>query len=346
MDYEAIHKLIWDFKYQYSTANSDNLISYAILIGSIGALLYISVRVWGHIARAEPIDVFPLLRPFAIGLVIFFFPAFLGLLDGAFQPLSKGTDKMAGNVGVELKSAYNEQKSLIQERNESRIQAVTTDTEEDDQNGGNKLLNDLNPTKFFKLLRVKAEAWMASAESDFRQWVMDGLRWLYQAAALFIEVMAVFALLILSIFGPLSFGLSIFDGLSNSMVSWCARYINVSLWVPIANVLRALLGKMELFLVNQEVSHLSGAEAMSFTENVSLIIFYIMGALCFFLVPTIAGWIISGGGNTNAIGNKFGSFVSGTAGALGTATGLAVGGAVYGASKLMQNKDTGDVKEG
>ena len=37
-------------------------------IAGLGALFYVAYRVWQSLARAEPIDVFPMLRPFAIGL--------------------------------------------------------------------------------------------------------------------------------------------------------------------------------------------------------------------------------------------------------------------------------------
>ena len=39
----------------------------AMAIAGIGALLYIAYRVWQSLAQAEPIDLFPLMRPFAIG---------------------------------------------------------------------------------------------------------------------------------------------------------------------------------------------------------------------------------------------------------------------------------------
>ena len=39
-------------------------------IAGLGALFYVAYRVWQSLARAEPIDVFPMLRPFAIGLCI------------------------------------------------------------------------------------------------------------------------------------------------------------------------------------------------------------------------------------------------------------------------------------
>ena len=36
-------------------------------LAGLGALFYVAYRVWQSLARAEPVDVFPLLRPFALG---------------------------------------------------------------------------------------------------------------------------------------------------------------------------------------------------------------------------------------------------------------------------------------
>ena len=51
-------------------------------LAGLGALFYVAYRVWQSLARAEPVDVFPLLRPFALGLCIMFFPTIvLGTLN-------------------------------------------------------------------------------------------------------------------------------------------------------------------------------------------------------------------------------------------------------------------------
>ena len=51
-------------------------------VAGFGALFYIAYRVWQSLARAEPIDVFPMLRPFAIGICILLFPTLvLGTLN-------------------------------------------------------------------------------------------------------------------------------------------------------------------------------------------------------------------------------------------------------------------------
>jgi hypothetical protein len=41
-------------------------------LAGLGALFYVALKVWQALSSAEPIDVFPLLRPFALGLYYIF----------------------------------------------------------------------------------------------------------------------------------------------------------------------------------------------------------------------------------------------------------------------------------
>ena len=57
-------------------------------IAGLGALFYVAVRVWQSLVRAEAIDVYPLLRPFAVGFCIMFFPTVvLGTLNAVSSPV-------------------------------------------------------------------------------------------------------------------------------------------------------------------------------------------------------------------------------------------------------------------
>lgn len=67
----------------------------ASAIAGLGALLYISYRVWQSMARGEAIDLFPLLRPFALGLCIMLFqPLVLGGLNGILSPVVTGAHQL------------------------------------------------------------------------------------------------------------------------------------------------------------------------------------------------------------------------------------------------------------
>ena len=79
-------------------------------LAGLGALFYVAVRVWQSMARAEPIDVYPLLRPFAIGICILLFPTLvLGTLNTVLSPIVQGTHKMLEGQTLDMEQ-YRAQK--------------------------------------------------------------------------------------------------------------------------------------------------------------------------------------------------------------------------------------------
>lgn len=73
MNFDNLHQILANL-YQDMIPLCSNMIGVAKGLAGLGALFYVAYRVWQALSRAEPIDVFPLLRPFAIGLCIMFFP--------------------------------------------------------------------------------------------------------------------------------------------------------------------------------------------------------------------------------------------------------------------------------
>ena len=73
MDFENLHQILRSL-YDEMMPLCEDMAGVAKGIAGLGALFYVAYRVWQSLARAEPIDVFPMLRPFAIGLCIMFFP--------------------------------------------------------------------------------------------------------------------------------------------------------------------------------------------------------------------------------------------------------------------------------
>jgi conjugative transposon TraJ protein len=66
-------------------------------IAGFGALWYIAARVYRQIASAEPIDFYPLMRPFALGLAILLFPTVISVINGVMQPTVSATGGMVQN---------------------------------------------------------------------------------------------------------------------------------------------------------------------------------------------------------------------------------------------------------
>ena len=83
-------------------------------IAGLGALFYVAHRVWQSLSRAEPVDVYPLLRPFAIGLCIMFFPVFvLDTINTVLSPVVRGTHQMLETQTIDM-NEYRRQKDRLE----------------------------------------------------------------------------------------------------------------------------------------------------------------------------------------------------------------------------------------
>src|ERR1700744_1098103 len=67
-------------------------------IAGFAATWYIASRVWRHIANAEPIDFYPLFRPFVMGFCIIIFPSLIAMINGVMQPTVTGSATMVQNT--------------------------------------------------------------------------------------------------------------------------------------------------------------------------------------------------------------------------------------------------------
>ena len=72
IDWTNLHELLRSL-YDEMMPLCEDMASVAKGVAGIGALFYVAYRVWQSLSRAEEIDVFPLFRPFVLGLCIMFF---------------------------------------------------------------------------------------------------------------------------------------------------------------------------------------------------------------------------------------------------------------------------------
>jgi conjugative transposon TraJ protein len=100
------------------------------------------------------------------------------------------------------------------------------------------------------------------------------------------------------------FGLSIFDGLQNTLTVWIARYINVFLWPPVANIFGSIIAKIQenMLRIDIEQINLYGDTFFS-SSDTAYIIFLIIGIIGYFTVPSVANYIVHAGG-TNILLHK------------------------------------------
>ena len=273
-------------------------------IAGLGALFYIALRVWSSLSRAEPIDVFPLLRPFALGFCIMFFPTIvLGTMNAVLSPVVQGTEKMVHVQQDDLQALQLKRDRLEEEaykRDKSRAYLV------DDEAWNNKIeeMGFIGPEDAITLAGMYAERTAFNAKRWFIKKVYQLLELLFHAASLVIDTLRTFFLIVLSILGPIVFGIAVWDGLSGSLTAWFSRYISVYLWLPVSSILTALLTKIQILMLNKEIAQLQDVNYMPDSGNWYYIVFFLIGILGFFSVPTVSGWIIEAGGGIGNYGKN------------------------------------------
>ena len=79
------------------------------------------------------------------------------------------------------------------------------------------------------------------------------MEFLFRAASLVVDTIRTFFLIVLSVLGPFAFAVSVFDGFQGTLVQWLARYISVYLWLPISDLLGAMLAKIQTLVLQSEM---------------------------------------------------------------------------------------------
>ncbi len=275
-------------------------------IAGFAATWYIAYRVWRHLANAEPIDFYPLLRPFAIGIAILLFPSVIELINGVMQPTVVGTAAMVENSNEAVATLLKQKEEAIKTTDAWQMYVGDDGngdrdkwykyTHPDDPNGDNEGV--------FEGIGDDVKFAMAKASYNFKnsikEWMSQVLEILFQAAALCINTIRTFYMIVLAILGPLVFGLAVFDGFQHTLTVWLARYINIFLWLPVANIFGAIIGKIQELMLQLDISQIDQTGDTFFSNtDVAYLVFMIIGIVGYFTVPSVANYIVhAGGGNT------------------------------------------------
>lgn len=315
IDFENLHQILRNL-YQEMMPLCGDMIGVAKGIAGLGALFYVSSRVWQALSRAEPIDVYPLLRPFAIGLCIMFFPTIvLGTINAVMSPVVKGTHTILESQITDVQALQAEKDALEYDARVREGKAWLVDDEVYDRK-----MEELGIWEMGEIISMWGERKWYDMKMWFRQLVRDFFELLFNAAALTIDTLRTFFLVVLSILGPLAFALSVYDGFQSTLTNWLSRYISVYLWLPVADLFSAVLSKIQALMLQMDIGLLKDPSYVPDGSNGVYIIFLIIGIIGYFSIPTVAGWVIQAGGGSgtrgvNAAASKGAALAGGVAGA-------------------------------
>ena len=281
-------------------------------IAGMGAVFYIGNRVWKQIAAAESIDFYPLFRPFVLTILILNFSWVIGFIEALMNPVLIATYSMQEDSNTAIERLIAAKQGALE--NGKFYEMYVGEAGQGDRELWYEYSNP----------EAGEEGWMESVgngiqfalekasfhmQMNIKSWISEVLQVLYMSAALAINTIRVFYLVILSIMGPISFGLAVFDGFQHTLTQWVARFINVFLWLPVANIFGVVL-KVDLAQIEN-----TGKTFFSSTDTAYLI-FMVIAILGYMTVPSVSNYIIYAGGKDSLL-HKSSNVISGGAGMAG-----------------------------
>ena len=318
IDFENLHQILRNL-YQDMMPLCSQMTGVAKGIAGLGALFYVAYRVWQSLSRAEPVDVYPLLRPFVLGFCIMFFPSVvLGTINNVLSPVVKGTNNILQTQTFDM-NEYREQKDRLEYEAMKRNpeMAYLVDKEEFD-----KRLEELGVLDAIEVCGMYIDRAMYNMKRSVQAFFRELLELMFQAAALVIDTIRTFFLVVLAILGPIAFAISVWDGFQSTLTQWICRYIQVYLWLPVSDIFSTILAKIQVLMLQSDIERMQTDPNFSLDSSDGVyIVFMIIGIIGYFTIPTVAGWIIQAGGmggynrNMNQMAGRAGGMAGGVAGA-------------------------------
>ena len=341
IDFDNLHQILQNLYVEMMPLCS-KMTGVARGLAGLGALFYVAYRVWQALARAEPVDVFPLLRPFALGLCIMYFPTLvLGTLNSILSPVVKGTHTILESQTFDM-NEYRAQKDKLEieamKRNPETAYLVDKETFDN-------RLDELGAFDAIEACGMYVDRAMYNMKRAVQNFFRELLELLFNAAALVIDTLRTFFLIVLSILGPVSFAISCWDGFQASLSQWFVRYISIYLWLPVSDLatshepkphdyisiylwlpvsdlFSSVLARIQVLMLQRDIERLSDPDFIPDSSNAVYITFLIIGIIGYFTIPTVSNWMVQAGGgagnylkNVNQRASQAGSLVAGTAGA-------------------------------
>jgi len=287
--------------YDTMMQNCGELVGVGQGLAGFGALFYVCYRVFGHIAKAEDIDVMPLLRPFVLGLVLSLYPAFIGLLNGILQPTVAGTAALVSDANAAITMLLSQKQAALQQSTQWQMY-VGPDGQGSEEKWA-EYSGEAETGAFSGLsnaLKFRIERMSYNINNGVKVVLSEIMELVYEAAALCINTLRTFELILMAILGPLVLGLTCFDGFKHLLTAWLARYVNVFLWLPVANIFGSLCGQIQIAMLKADLANATNGQTSFGSTDAAYLIFLLIASVGYFCIPSITNHIInvfpSGGG--------------------------------------------------
>jgi conjugative transposon TraJ protein len=269
----------------------------------------------------------------------------LEVINGILKPTVEATNTLADNTNSTIKDLLEIEYQL---RSTGKVQfPVGTPGAEEAQewykySHPEQTGNEEESWGFWSLVSGKIEG---TINYYIKLIISKILQILFFAAALCIDAMRTFHLVILAVIGPFVFALSVYDGFQHTLSIWLARYINIYMWLPVCSLFSTMISKIQQNMIKTDIDRLlaGGYDTAFDYTDISYLVFLIIGIVGYFSVPSITNYIVHASGG-NVLMSKVNSMTTGIATAAATGGASAAAGGSAGAGVSTAGSITADTR--
>lgn len=296
---------------------ASTLAAYCQILAGLFSLAYIGNIFWNTWGKGQDLHVVDFAKPFVVLFCIMNFSLVTGALDALiYEPLKNGTTALVdGNNNVV--DEWKKYQDKLKERKNKEMENAS--------------------------LMDKAEKWITETKDEIMgAWILCGVT-IFNFFAQILCIVAKTCMIcysgllriILSVFGPVAFALSLLPYFKDNIKNWLGKYIGALLYIPICNVILYITqcfatAYFQLQIVDIDANP-EWYDGIIDTDKIWVPIMFLVSACAYFTVPSLAGYILSMAESASSAG--IGSAVKTAATIGGTvAAGVATGGASLAAS--------------
>jgi hypothetical protein len=293
-------------------------------LAAIFMIIFFAIKSYEMMVGDKKMEIMPLLRPFGLAMIIIWWGGFVKMVAFPTDLVANQTETMFNSVQSDVDGLRFTRASLMLQVANSlytfQAQADVAEKESDTWYGQawdavSSTVKQGISTVVSPLLELKNRLTVGMQLLFTQLLELLGI-WILRIAVYIIFMIQIIYSSILIILGPFSVAVSILPAFRDSFSTWVARFISVNLYSGIAYLIMYLCGLMQQYALTSEISKYqelvgtTGAAAdmtkmAAFAANGILsfgtvIIVFVIGAICMFTVPSISTWIISTSGITSA----------------------------------------------
>ena len=302
----------------------DLFIEDAKALAAIFMIIFFAIKSYEMMSGDKQLEVMPLLRPFGLAMVILWWGAFAkviafptDLVAGQTQQMFASEQGIVNNLRVQRANLM-----LAVANSLYTYQAQTEVAEKESDSWYGQAWNTVTSTVkqgisdvVSPLLELKNRLTIGMQLLFTQLLELLGI-WILRIAVYIIFMIQIIYSSILVILGPFAVAVSILPAFRDSFSTWIARFVSVNLYSGIGYLIMYLCGLMQEYALESEISKYqelvgktgtaADIEKMAwFASNGILsfgtvIIVFIIGAICMLTVPSISTWIISTSGISSA----------------------------------------------